>query len=156
LLFIVYINDININIESDIKLFADDTTLIKAIDNNDPFDILNNDLERLNKWSVQWRITFINPNTTEFLIFSNKVSHQTVYTALYLNRIRLKEVDEHKHLDLILSKNLSWRKHITEICKKANKCLDVMFRMKRLLPRICLEKLYKTIVRPILDYGDVI
>jgi hypothetical protein len=61
LLFFVYINDININIESDIKLFADDTTLIKAIDNNDPFDILNNDLERLNKWSVQWRITFINP-----------------------------------------------------------------------------------------------
>jgi hypothetical protein len=48
----------NINIESDIKLFADDTTLIKAIDNNDPFDILNNDLERLNKWSVQWRINF--------------------------------------------------------------------------------------------------
>jgi hypothetical protein len=33
---------------------------------------------------------------TEFVIFSNKVSHQTVYTALYSNRIRLKEVDEHK------------------------------------------------------------
>jgi hypothetical protein len=31
-----------------------------------------------------------------------------------------------------------------------------MFRMKRLLPRICLEKLYKTIVRPILDYGDML
>ena len=28
--------------------------------------------------------------------------------------------------------------------------------MKRLLPRICLEKLYKTIVGPILDYGDVL
>jgi hypothetical protein len=112
-------------------------------------------LERLNKWSVQWRITF-NPNKTEFMIFSNKVSPQIVYPALYLNRVRLKKVDEHKHLGLILSKNLSWRKHITEICKKANKCLDVMFRMKRLLPRICLEKLYKTIVRPILDYGDVL
>ena len=31
-----------------------------------------------------------------------------------------------------------------------------MFRMKRFLPIICLEKLYKTIVRPILDYGDVL
>jgi hypothetical protein len=154
-MFLVYINDININIESDIKLFADDTTLIKTLDNNDPFDILNNDLERINKWSVQWRITF-NPNKTEFMIFSNKVSHQTVYPTLYLNRVRLKEVDEHKHIGLILSKNLSWRKHITEICKKANKHLDVMFRMKRLLPRICLEKLYKTIVRPILDYGDML
>ena len=51
---------------------------------------------------------------TEFVIFSNKVSHQTVYTALYSNRIRLKEVDEHKHLGLIISKNLSWRKHISQ------------------------------------------
>jgi hypothetical protein len=58
LLFLVQISNIDINIESDIKLFADDTTLIKTLDNNDPFDILNNDLERLNKWSVQWRITF--------------------------------------------------------------------------------------------------
>jgi hypothetical protein len=70
------------------------------------------------------------------MIFSNKVSHQTVYPTLYLNRVRLKEVDEHKHIGLILSKNLSWRKHITEICEKANKHLDVMFRMKRLLPRV--------------------
>jgi predicted nucleic acid binding AN1-type Zn finger protein len=60
------------------------------------------------------------------MIFSNKVSHQTVYPTLYLNRVRLKEVDEHKHIGLILSKNLSWRKHITEICKKANKHLDVI------------------------------
>jgi hypothetical protein len=38
------------------------------------------------------------------MIFSNKVSHQIVYPALYLDRVRLKEVDEHKHLGLILSK----------------------------------------------------
>ena len=74
------------------------------------------------------------------MIFPNKISHQTVYPALYLNRVRLKEVDEHKHLGLILSKNLQWQKHITEICRKANKRLDVMFRMKRFLPIICLEK----------------
>jgi hypothetical protein len=55
------------------------------------------------------------------MIFTNKVDHQIVYPTLYLNRVRLQEVDEHKHLGLILSKNLSWRKHITEICKKANK-----------------------------------
>jgi hypothetical protein len=37
------------------------------------------------------------------MIFSNKVSHQIVYPALYLDRVKLKEVDEHKHLGLILS-----------------------------------------------------
>ena len=66
------------------------------------------------------------------------------------------EVDFHKYLGITLSKNLSWGQHITEIVKKANRRLDVMTRMKRYLPRFCLEILYKTMIRPILDYGDVI
>lgn len=46
LLFLIYVNDVNYNILSSIKLFADDTALIKEIDNpiND-FLELNNDLE---------------------------------------------------------------------------------------------------------------
>jgi len=54
LLFLIYVNDVNYNILSSIKLFADDTALIKEIDNpiND-FPELNNDLETLNLWSEQ-------------------------------------------------------------------------------------------------------
>ena len=46
LLFLVQISNIDINIESDIKLFADDTTLIKTLDNNDPFDTFKFSQER--------------------------------------------------------------------------------------------------------------
>ena len=49
LLFLTYVNDVKYNIISSIKLFADDTALIKEIDNplND-FRELNNDIETLN------------------------------------------------------------------------------------------------------------
>jgi hypothetical protein len=70
LLFVIYVNDVKHNILSSIKLFADDTALIKEINNpvND-FRELNNDLETLNSWSKQWLITF-NADKTKYLIFS--------------------------------------------------------------------------------------
>jgi hypothetical protein len=59
-------------VNSSIKLFADDTALIKEINNpvND-FGELNNNLETLNSWSKQWLITF-NADKTKYLIFSKK------------------------------------------------------------------------------------
>ena len=48
LLFLIYINDIVKNIESVIKLFADDTSLSLALNNPDSrAEILNHDLEKL-------------------------------------------------------------------------------------------------------------
>ena len=50
LLFLIYINDIVNNIESVIKLFADDTSLSLALNNPDsPAEILNHDLEKINE-----------------------------------------------------------------------------------------------------------
>ena len=52
LLFLIYINDIVNNIESVIKLFADDTSLSLALNNSDSrAEILNHDLEQINEWA---------------------------------------------------------------------------------------------------------
>ena len=52
LLFLIYINDIVNNIESVIKLFADDTSLSLALNNTDSSaEILNHDLEQINEWA---------------------------------------------------------------------------------------------------------
>ena len=147
-------NDINAGINSDIKLFADDTSLLRSLVNDQDFQILNEDLGKLDEWSKQWKVLF-NPNKTKYIIFSKKkLKHKN--PPLFLNHIKLTEVDFHKYLGITLSKNLSWGQHITEIVKKANRRLDVMTRMRRYLPRSCLEVLYKTMIRPILDYGDII
>ena len=50
LLFLIYINDIVNNIESVIKLFADDTSLSLALNNLDSrAELLNHDLEQINE-----------------------------------------------------------------------------------------------------------
>jgi len=59
LLFLIDVNDVKYNILSSIELFADDTALIKEID-NPVYDLgeLYIDLETLNPLSKQWLIAF--------------------------------------------------------------------------------------------------
>ena len=70
LLLIVFINDIVKEVQSNIRLFADDTSLYIIVDLPDSAaQILNLDLERLYEWAVQWLVRF-NPNKTDSLLFS--------------------------------------------------------------------------------------
>ena len=111
LLFILYINDIVHDIQSCIRLFADDTTLYIIVDLPDSAArILNNDLGRISTWSDLWLVRF-NPNKTESLLCSRK-RNQINHPNLYLANVPIKEVSLHKHLGLHLSNSCDWQAHI--------------------------------------------
>ena len=62
LLFLVYINDLERNIKSNIKFFADDTILFSIV--KDPVtsaNDLNHDLDMIYQWAQQWTMEF-NPD----------------------------------------------------------------------------------------------
>ena len=155
LLFLVYVNDIAPDICTNISLFADDTSLYDIV--NDPAlsaERLNCDLVRLYDWSVRWQVNF-NASKTEVVTFSNK--REAVYhPPLKLGDSVLNEVSQHKHLGIILSSNLSWSPHIHAITTKASKRVGIMRRLKYVLSRQTLVKLYTTLIRPILEYGCII
>ena len=72
LLFKIFINDIVNEINAEIKLFADDTSLYLIVDNpNDTAFLLNQDLNQLQRWSEKWLVKF-NPNKTETMVISSK------------------------------------------------------------------------------------
>ena len=76
LLFLVYINDLTDNISSNIKLFADDSSLFTRVRNNAnaTFERLTNDLATITNWASQWKMKF-NPDITKQaieVIFSHK------------------------------------------------------------------------------------
>lgn len=65
LLWLLYVNDIVIDIESEILLFADDTCCFAS--GRDPAEtalILNRDLERMNIWATKWNVCF-NPSKSK-------------------------------------------------------------------------------------------
>ena len=55
-----------------------------------------------------------------------------------------------------MSDNLSWKKHAEETAKKANRCLGILRPLKFILDRASLETLYKSFIRPILEYADIV
>ena len=75
---------------------------------------------------------------------------------LFLNGKTLSEVDYHTHLGVTICNTLSWSVHINKAIAKADRRLNIIRRCQKILPRSCKEMLYKTTIRPVLDYGDII
>ena len=72
LLFLLLINDIADDIQSLIRLFADDSSLIFSSTNSlEVEDRLNLDLQDLDNWAKQWLVDF-NPQKTECYFISAK------------------------------------------------------------------------------------
>jgi hypothetical protein len=155
LLFLIFINDVTEGIESDIHLFADDTSLMEIINNyNESYAKLNRDLNRLSTWADRWQITF-NAAKTVYLQVSRKIN-QAPKPILKLKGAIVKEVQSHKHLGLTFNNTLTWTDHIDKLVNKASQCVGLLRRICREVPRECLETLYKAMIRPLLEYGDVI
>ena len=150
LLFIIYINDIVKNLENEILIFADDTTLLASgMDPVETSEKLNRDLEKISDWADKWKVTF-NAKKSKDMIFSNKNLNNS--PPLILNGVQFERVNKHKHLGIILTSDLDWSPQINEVCKKANWKLSVL-RSVKLISRQTLDILYKVIVRSIIDYG---
>ena len=73
-----------------------------------------------------------------------------------MNHQLINEVTNHKHLDLILSNDLSWHKHLYYIKTKAWSRVNVMPKLKLQLVRNSLRVIYMSFIRPILEYADVV
>ena len=121
LLFLIYINDIERNIKSNIKFFADGTMLFSIV--KDPLitaNDLNHDLDLITKWAYQWKLEF-NPDPSKQaveIIFTCK-KEKVVHPHLFFNGTKVDKLKEHEHLGLTLQSNLNFRKHITDKIKKA-------------------------------------
>ena len=136
-------------------LFADDSSLLQVIDNpiNDALS-LNSDLEKIHLWSTNWLME-LNPAKTEEMCFTSKRLYP-VHPPLFLNKTMIKSVSSHKHIGVIFSSNMSWHQHIESIVTKASKSVQLFSVLKFKLSRQVLEKIYKSFIRSLLEYADIV
>ena len=83
---------------------------------------------------------------------SQKVTHPTVY----FSNSPVTQSSSQKHLGIHLNEKLYFIYPIKEKISKANKDIGVIKKLNNTLPRKALLTLYKSFVRPHLDYGDII
>jgi hypothetical protein len=124
LLFIIYMNDIVVDIESDILIFADDTSLLATgSDPTETAEILNRDLLKISEWATRWKVTF-NPGKSKDIIFSNKLLNNS--PPLIFNDKIIERVNTHKHLGVFFTSSLDWSVQVHEMCLRANRKLSVL------------------------------
>ena len=156
LLFLLYIDDIISEVDSDIRIFADDTFIFTIADENSSVR-LDRDLEKINSWAIKWKMLF-NPDITKQaveVIFSNK-RHNQNFAPLNFNNIPVKTVSETKHLGMVLDAKMSFESHLNNKIARANQGLGIMKHLKKWVSHNTLEVIYKVYVRPHLDYGDIV
>ena len=127
LLFILYINDIEKDLESEILIFADDTTLLTF--GADPFETsntLNRDLVKISNWAKTWKVKF-GAEKSRTVIFTDKTPQ--VSPPIVLNSDSIKQEEMHKHLDILLTYNLDWSPQVHSVIMKANRKLAVLRRI---------------------------
>ena len=74
---------------------------------------------------------------------------------LYFNKTPVVVCSYQRHLGVFLDKNLNFQHHIKEKIAKASKGTGVIKKLNNVLPRNALLTIYKSYVRPRLDYGDI-
>ena len=99
-----------------------------------------------------------NPDITkqaQKVIFSRK-SKKTDHPTVYFNHAPVAYTNCHKDLGMHLDEKLNFLQHVKEKTSKANRGIGKIEKLRYILPRHSLITIYKSFVRPHLDYGDII
>ena len=75
---------------------------------------------------------------------------------MHFNSTNVQVADSQKHLRLVLDSKLNLNEHIESKITKSNKIIGLMKKLSQFLSREILLTIYKSFVRPNLDYADII
>ena len=89
------------------------------------------------------------------IIFSRKMT-KTNHPILTFNDNPVHQVALQKHLGMPLDCKLNFEELLKTIVNKINKTIGLLRKFQNFLPRKSLLTIYKFIIRPHLDYGDII
>ena len=108
---------------------------------------LNDDLGKISKWAFQWKMSF-NPDITkqaQEVIFSRK-SNKSFHPDLFFNNSVVQRTSAQKHLGILLDEKLSFNQHLKDKIAKANKIINVLWKLSKYLSKSCLLTIYKSFI----------
>ena len=124
---------------------------------NKATNILNNDLTKITKWVLQWKMSF-NPDISKQaheIIFSSKRSI-IFHPPLTFNDIPVAQTNSQNHLGMQLDKRIYFEEHLSKVESKVNKTIRIIRKLQNVLPLSALLTIHKSFIRSHLDYRDII
>ena len=156
LLFLIFINDLP-NSSSLFKflLFADDSTLSTCIPKsaiNIPqyVEIINNELDEVNKWILSNKIS-INTEKTKYILFSYRSTADL--PPIFIGRSKIEKSTSLKFLGVVVDEHLTFKNHVQYISIKISRSIGILNKLKFYLPIEPLKSIYSAFILPYLNYA---
>ena len=147
ILFLIYINDLDESITSNVLKFADDTKLFRKVNTDGDKQHLQNDLDRLVKWSEKWQMLF-NFGKCKCL----HTGHGNLNVSYKMGATVLGTTVKEKDLGVTISADMKVSEQCGIAASKGNQILGLIRRNITYKGKKLIIPLYKAIVRPHLEY----
>ena len=141
ILFLININDLDYGVRNCILKFADDTKVFGKVSMKFEQTQLQEDINKLIRWSEEWQMLF-NTSKCKVMHFGRTNSH----AEYFMNTQKLEKTLE------LFSHNLKVSSQCTQAYNKASKILGMINRNIVYRSKSILVPLYKSLVRPHLEY----
>lgn len=148
LLFLVHVNDLPTVFESQCLLYADDLKLWRNVASEDDRRVLQEDIDRLVRWSMEWDLP-INLSKCVHL----RIGRDHPATSYLLSGVPLRTSTSEKDLGVLVSSSLKTRDHTLKCCSAARRMIGAVRRSFCHLSRGAFLELYSAHIRPRLEYG---
>lgn len=154
-LFILTTNDLPRVVNKSIPLlFADDLKLVHKIKQESDHNILQQDIDRVVEWSRSNKMYF---NVAKCSVLSFTRARDPSHYQYCMDGIQLQRVSEVKDLGVSFTADLNFRKHTTDVCKKAYRNLGLVLRLGNQFSNIrALRALYEALVRSHMEGNAVV
>ena len=107
LLFLIFINDIALDLHSTIRLFADDAILYRAISSHDDHRLMQEDLLTLSRWADTWCMEFNTKKCYAIHIQTKKQKRENVCIPYIMKGVELQRVSDTAYLGVNINEHLS-------------------------------------------------
>ena len=139
-------------------MFADDTNIStcgKSV--TDIQEHLNHDLENIHQWLLANKLT-LNKKKTEYMIIGSrqKLSKITIEPEIRIGETAIKRVRNFKTLGVLIDEHLTWDKQLENVQTKVSRGIGMLRRMRKVVPKTTLKKVYNAIILPHFDYCSLV
>ena len=152
LLFLIYINDMNISLTCRLSLYADDSALLFAHrDAKVISDRLSMELSSCKNWLVDNRLS-LHVGKTESLLFGSKRRLKGVEFQVFCDGTPVERKSTVKYLGVMLDENVNGTVHVGNMMKVCAGRLAFLYRQSSLLDKTFRQTLCSTLIQPYIDY----
>ena len=95
----------------------------------------------------------LNVGKSNFLLFHSPWKKLTEKMDLKVGKHRIQRTNHVTILGVIIDEYLSWKFHITELCKKLSRSAGTLFKVRHHVPLLTLISLFNSLFSSFLNYG---